>query len=384
MFNKLRYFFTFVFVLVFFNSCFKASLDLASYKKKHFEKFDIPSVCKPLYKIKFPKITVYEFNNNSTFSQAVLEDFSAKYSKSGELGVGMVKNGFGAFARSDGTLDYKKVKRDVKSKISESLAISVESILSSMGGVQVYSRMDMQKIIKEQSLQDSGLLNDETLINLGKLSGVRYIITGSLNNVSYKLRDNSKLADTGTDFVKDSDNDNLKIAAFALQALSLATDGTIINISLNIRMLDVETGKILFSEDFEESHNAGKVKNVSFDHIVGGVKDASTKAIKKLVPKLSEYFTLRAYIKQIRSKGKDKIVQLNLGRKDGIKEGQIFKVLALEELKDSFSDESICETYKLGIVLEASKEISNNSSWFVVKEGVDEVKLNQLVQKENL
>jgi uracil phosphoribosyltransferase len=68
--------------------------------------------------------------------------------------------------------------------LDKAISGALEGSLANMGGLKNYSRADLDKVMKEQKLQQSGLFDDKTLVKVGKLAGVKYIVTGSIDSVT--------------------------------------------------------------------------------------------------------------------------------------------------------------------------------------------------------
>jgi len=65
-------------------------------------------------------------------------------------------------------------------------------------GFRVSNRSELDRIRQEQGIQYSGEIDDKTAVDLGKLSGVRYIITGKIDGVDSLLRLRLRILDTET------------------------------------------------------------------------------------------------------------------------------------------------------------------------------------------
>ena len=94
------------------------------------------------------------------------------------------------------------------------------------------------------------------------------------------------------------------------------------------------------------------------------------------------YFSSKAYIKQLRGKEDDVIVQVSYGKDKHIKQDDLFNVYKFEENYDPLTNKATCDKIRLDIILRASNEIDEKSSWLSVEEGdAKELKLLQLIQK---
>lgn len=128
------------------------------------------------------------------------------------------------------------------------------------GRFDVIERRLLQKIIAEQQLSETGLLDQETTAQLGKVLGVKAIITGSV-----------------------------------MRVLDIT--------EINTRMIDVETGSILAAECAKNT-NDNELKNL----------------IEQMTQKIIKAFPIEGYI----INRQDDRVTLDLGRFSGVKKGMNF------------------------------------------------------------
>lgn len=147
-----------------------------------------------MYDTAIPTVAVLDFTNNTTFDVAKVLQVQASilYQKStvGAVGIGIVPRNtdivYSKASKGSSKLQFETISRDINAKLGESVAESVAATLVDIGSVKVFTRRDLTKVLQEQQFQQSGLVDEKTLVKLGKLVGVKYIITGSINNVSLK------------------------------------------------------------------------------------------------------------------------------------------------------------------------------------------------------
>lgn len=104
----------------------------------------------------------------------------------------------------------------------------ISEALVNSGLFDVFERERLATLIQEQNLQTSGMVDAETAISLGKLSGVKYIVTGKIMNFGRELKTfNGYGANTQTAFYR---------------------------LKADMKVIETETGKVLFSKtaDAEE------------------------------------------------------------------------------------------------------------------------------------
>ncbi len=357
--------------------CGGNQIDVTKYSKTVNLRANVPDVCKPEYKSVMPRVAVVGFTNNSTFGKANIS--TNNKNSSAVVGMGISSTGFIAGGKSSS--NSESTTRKVDAKLSESVVPLVESMISNTGGAILISRTDMDKVNKELKLQDSGLLDSNSVVAFGNSLGAQFLITGSINNVEQKYTDNSKAAGGVADATQHSDNKAVRLLGSLLKLGASMTDGMKITTSFTIKIIDVETGKIVLSEDLEESTNIGKMRRPTYDQIVGGIKKNIKDALPKLNEQFSRYFAVKGYITQLKSDGSNIIAQVNIGSKAKVKENQIFSVYAFQRNEDPVSGNISCDRLELPIKLVASNQITKDKTWTTVDGDASKLKSYQLVQK---
>ena len=61
------------------------------------------------------------------------------------------------------------------------------------------------------------------------------------------------------------------------------TDGMIIKVKTTVKILDVETGKIVMSKTLNGSANIGKIPKPNYDQIIGGIKNAVNESLNSQI-----------------------------------------------------------------------------------------------------
>jgi len=372
--------------------CGGNKVDVLSYPTKIRDKVTIPEICMPEYKSAMPTVAVMDFTNNSTFGKANMNETNSnsevKRKAAAVAGIVASPTGVGIGAVSASNVKRKSttsnVQRDVDAKLSASVTGPLETIVVNSGGAKLFSRSDMDKIDAELKFQDSGLIDPKSAVKFGKTSGVKFIITGSIDNVEQNYRDNSKAANGVGRMAARSDDNAVKLIGALLSIGASVTDGMIIKTKMTVKLLDVETGKIVFSKQLEEDTNIGKIPQPNYDQVVGGIKAAMLSSLPALEKDLSIYFAVKGYITKLKAKDKEVIAQVNVGRELKVEEDHIFKVYALEENEDPMTGVISCDVIETTTKLRASQQITPKFTWTTVSEGNPGIlKLGQLVQKSN-
>lgn len=376
--------------ITFLSGCGGNKLDVLSYPSNIRSKVTVPEVCMPEYKSAMPTVAVIDFTNNSTFGKANISETNSTTKvhrkSSGVAGIVASRNIIGIGGVSTSNTKSKTrgstVQRKVDAKLSESITGPLETIVLNSGGAKLFTRSDMDKIDAELKFQDSGLIDPKSAVKFGKTSGVRFLLTGSIDNVEQNYRGNTKAALAINDTTSKLEKEAAKLIGAFLTLGATVTDGMLITTSLTVKLLDVETGKIVFSKQLEEQVNIGKIRKPNYDQIVGGIKSAMLKSLPSLEKDLSIYFAVKGYITKLKTKNNEVIAQVNLGRDFKVEEDQIFKVYAFEENEDPMNGTISCDVIESTTTLRASQQITAKSTWTTVQGGNPSIlKLGQLVQK---
>jgi curli biogenesis system outer membrane secretion channel CsgG len=124
----------------------------------------------------------------------------------------------------------------------------------------VYERDKLNTIMKEQSFQASGFADPQTAVALGKVAGVRYILTGKIIDYGREVRD--------------------------FTGYGVHTRTSFYRLKAGIRIVDVQTGKVLFSRnDGAEEQVAESSSMNSFDTTMASklAQEVSDKLIKAVL-----------------------------------------------------------------------------------------------------
>jgi curli biogenesis system outer membrane secretion channel CsgG len=381
-------------MVLFISGCASApKIDLTGFVPDREPKIRIPLICKSSYDAPLPFVAVTNFTNNTSFDYANV--VQSQVQGSGQrTAVGGVAPGaagvvWGTKERSSFQANSESVSRQINAKLSESIEDGVMDEIVNMGGAKVYTRKEMEKVFSEQKLQQSGLVDDATMVRLGKLKGVKYIITGSVNNVDLKwVSYQSARQGLG----KGGSGNFIADLAMAAGAAALETqEGWNIGTELTIRILDVESGEVVLSQKMTGKHIIGKIPYPNYDALIGGIKKAASKSIEIARPGLSKYFPLKGYITMIKNSpdGKEKAVRVSIGEKVGIKAGNELFIYTFEEVEDPMSGKKECDVQKLpASLIVSSDQLQPNVAWALVNVNKPEqlrmVKVGQLVERKPL
>ena len=359
-------------------------------------KENIPNICKAAYVTSGFGVAVVNFTNNTTFEFAkMVASHVQGTSDRTAVGAAGVGGGPGASGvvwgekeKTNFQRDAQTTERQINAKLSESVEDGVTDEIVNMGGATVYTRKDLDKIATEQKFQQSGLTDEKSLVKLGKLAGVKYIITGSVNNVDLTYI-TFESARKGLD--KGGSGSYLGDLMSSAMAATLETqEGWNISTDVALRIIDVEAGSILFSKVVTGKHIIGKTPYPNYDALIGGMKKAASKGLLDIRPQLSKWFAVKGYIVQARTSpdGKQRSALINIGEKQGLKPGSELFAYTFQEITDPFDEKKVsCDVVKLPVELKVTEQLQADKAWVVIDgkpEQIMRVKTGQLVERKPL
>jgi hypothetical protein len=216
------------------------------------------------------------------------------------------------------------------------------------------------------------------------LQGVKYILTGSVNNVdlSYKsfTQERKTLSKGG------SGNTTVDILG-VVSSVALATqEGWNIGTEITLRILDVESGQVMFSKKLIGRNNIGKIPYPNYDALIGGIKKAAAKSLQDARPDLSKYFPLKGYIVQIKNSpnGSQRAALVSMGEKEGLKPGHKLYVYTFDEVEDPLSGKRDCDAPTLPVILVVSNQSQPDRAWTLAEGSPEQVRMlkaGQLVER---
>ncbi|MFA6411756.1 MAG: CsgG/HfaB family protein [Syntrophales bacterium] len=387
-----------VFVVLFISGCASApKIDLTAFVPDREPKIRIPLACKSKYDAPLPFVAVTNFTNNTSFDYANIVQSqvqgSGQRTAVGGAAVGVAPGAagvvWGTREHSSFQANSQSVSRQINAKLSESIEDGVLDEIVNMGGAKVYTRKEMDKIFSEQKFQQSGMVDDATMVQLGKLKGVKYIITGSVNNVDLKwVSYQSAKKDLGKG---GSGNQWVDLAMVVGAAALEAQEGWNIGTEVTLRVLDVESGEVVLSKKMMGKHIIGKIPYPNYDALIGGIKKSTSKSLQSARPELSKYFPLKGYVTMIKNSpdGKEKAVRISVGEKVGIKPGNELFVYTFEEIEDPMSGKKECDVQRLPVsLIVSSDQLQPNVAWALADASKPEqmkmIRVGQLVERKPL
>jgi len=287
--------------------------------------------------------------------------------------------------------DFKNDKIGLSGKIESSIA---KHKLDKKRYFTVLSRKDINKVIAEQELQSSDLLDEKTASRVGKLIGAQALINGevaSANGESSRYRKDMKEC---LSYYK-------KGGCARWHFYKKICNTTKATVSANINIVDIETGTIIYGDNITKDYNGDSCKP-KFKSLFSGPQPLLSKrqAINKLSSDIANEFVHKitpnyvhfnvALLESIEYDGvNSKQEQQFENALEYIKAGRMIKAKAiLSRLMDEVNGKSYVVAYDSGVVSEALGKLDDAKKLYVISDNltpkpIDEVNL-AMVRIDNL
>lgn len=223
--------------------------------------------------------------------------------------------------------ENSSTKKGDMEQIGIGLSDMLITTLVQTGKYEVIEREQLEKVLKEQKLGLSGFVDLDTAKKVGKILGLDALFIGKLTKYQEEVK----------------------------QDIWTGYTSYIVRVAIDVRMIDVETGKIILAEAAEGQNKKKALiytdPYTGYTRIIEGTvgidesmfSDAAREAINKTGEKISKAIPIEGLVAKV--EGQE--VTINLGSRSGIKEGMELKVYHKgEEIKDPATGE----------VLEVEKE----------------------------
>lgn len=98
-----------------------------------------------------------------------------------------------------GVVNFKNLSDNSRNEwIAKSFSESIYYYLSEIKNIQIVERVQFEKTCEELKIQNSGLVDENTSLNIGKMLAAKYIILGSIIRVENYISVNSRIIEVDT------------------------------------------------------------------------------------------------------------------------------------------------------------------------------------------
>ncbi len=220
------------------------------------------------------------------------------------------------------------------------------------------SRQDFEKIIEEQKIQNSGLVDTETATEIGHLIGAQAIISGNVNPLSsqdsYFYEERVRCKD---------------LKCKELVTYSVRCQKRVVGVSAEVRITDVTKGDIIFADTLS--------KNANYEHCSDDSNALPSKEIagQKLAIKMANEFTFKltphyrhfevSLLEEPDLEYNDKQEELLKVALEYIEQNRYDKAEKLFlKLVDTTKSQSYVPFYNLGVISEARGKLKEAKEYY--------------------
>lgn len=211
------------------------------------------------------------------------------------------------FGHANQTLD------EHMAKVAENM---ISSVLLNSGRVALAERNELEKILAEQKFSNSGLVDDAQAVKFGQLSGAKFIVVGTISSANYILNESTTTTEKQKGKQKKSHTVTNNTETQRIESGA---------IGLQLKILDVTTGDLLFSDSYSFSgQSKKKIKGQeSFltDLLTDGFKQ------RRVSSNIIKFFPIEGSILLV----DEKSALINIGSEFRLEKGTIIEVTSLEE-----------------------------------------------------
>ncbi len=251
--------------------------------------------------------------------------------------------------------DNKKIAvTDFKKDYYVGLGSKIETQLTKqiIDGKPYFTTVDRKaigKVIKEQRLQSSGLLNEDTAVQIGKLVGAQALISGEITSTSSS---DTSFTETRTRY-----RNPLKPLE-TMYTINVWCKKRVIGLGASIKIVDVRRGSIIFADSINNTKTYKHCRDDSraLPSKQQGVEQLSGELAVSFVKKLAPQYVYIdvELIEKIEFDTSSENAKALEGALKWIKAGRYGKAQKiLDKLNDALQGKSYAVLYDLGVVAEA-------------------------------
>lgn len=231
----------------------------------------------------------------------------------------------------------------------------------------VLSRRDLKKVLKEQKLQSSALMDERTSVRVGKLIGAQAMINGEVASVNAESRTYYENRQRCLKWVKNE-------GCVKYKYYRVRCNSTQAEVSANINIVDIQSGLLIYGDSISKYYDADSCKNYgrvlskkqATNHLTNLIAD---EFVYKLTPHYV-YFDVNILDSldiDLNDKQellfKNSIEYIKLGRMDKAEK-------LLSRLMDQTDARSYVISYDYAVVKEANGELQDAKKFYILADEI--------------
>ena len=198
--------------------------------------------------------------------------------------------------------------RNLKDIIQENL---ITALVKSQS-FTVVDRQQMEALLREQGLQQTGLISEQTAVQVGKMLGVQLAIFGSITKFEVQEETGENMASL---LLREATNNEYKLKD---ETTSIA------RLTVDLKIIDVESGEITLAE--KTSSKAKITNSADRGFTTEVISKSASSASEKIIEKIVEASNNIPWSAAVASVIDSKKIVINAGAVHGVEKGLIFNI----------------------------------------------------------
>ena len=200
----------------------------------------------------------------------------------------------------------------IEANVADAMTEMLITALAKSGKFEIVERQEIERIVQEQNLSSTDLIDPSTAAQIGKMKGADYLLMAAVTEAGAK-------------------SDSVGLGSISIQQQKAI-------LGLDVRFVDSASGSTKLAETFREERKAGGLGGLPISFDVS--HDIGAEMARSLVDRIAQMVLMAAYPPQV-VKSDDNGVILNYGN-SLFKVGDILEVFTQgEELKDPATGQSL-------------------------------------------
>jgi curli biogenesis system outer membrane secretion channel CsgG len=243
----------------------------------------------------------------------------------------------------------------------------------------VLSRNDLDKVMREQKLQSSELMDEKTATKIGKLVGAQALINGQVTT-SGKNGSYQEARERCLKYYKDS----TECARWKHYNVTCKT--TQAGISASINIVDMENGSIIYADTITKDYNGDSCKDGTFTDVKIPTKDQALQGLanqisNEFVYKLTPHYVTFSVgiLDSIEFEVNDKQAASFENALAFLKDGRSDKAeQIMNKVNESLNGQSYVVAYNLGVINESRVKFDDAKKLYAMADSLAETPVEEI------
>jgi len=267
--------------------------------------------------------------------------------------------------------EFKSDRVGLSSKIEAGIA---KHRLDGQRYFTVLSRTDLDKVMHEQKLQSSSLMDERTATKVGQLIGAQALINGDV--ISSAKEDSYREA---REKCLKYDKDSSECVQYKHYTVTCSTTQAVLSASINI--VDIENGRLVYADTSSKTYNGDSCKDGTNKSKEQALQILSDQIANEFVYKLTpHYVTFQVELLDSIEFEVTDTQQLTFENAlEFVKAGRVDKAEKMMSLiNDELNGQSYVVAYDLGVIKEASSEFDDAKKLYAMADALTQTPVDEI------